>query len=406
MVLAKLPVDRARHPAAGAEMSLTGSPLIACSILATIAVLAGTVVAWFRAGFLLRTAGVLLGEVLLVLSVGLVVNRSQGFYPNWAALLHSGRPAGTTYAVRPGHLDGWLRARTAAGQGYAFAWQPAGWTGWHLAGAPLVAVPAGYLAHPAWRYPALLILDDGRTGWTAPAETAAARSAVSAAGPAVMVFVRTTAATGTPPLTAALPAALARDLRVTTRRWALIAPATDAVLADRTVAAAPAYYPALALVQPVSKLFAKPPSKPLAKPLSTPLSTPPRKPLSTPPPKPLSKPPPKPLSKPLSKPAPKPLAKPAAKARGAAGLGHPVAAVLPAGIDVTVVRTVLTAATTAAPSVEAALTAALTWACRQTPPPLAASTPAAASLPVYRHPTRSPSPSAPALPREGRHVPR
>src|SRR4051812_28068984 len=239
-------------------MALTGVPLLLCAFLATAGAPAATVLVWNRWGrlrFVLRPFGVLLTEAVLVVTVGLVVNRAQQFYPNWAALMQSSNSTGTTYAVHPGGLDAWLRDHggDVADQGSSFPWQPAGWADWRLAAAPLVFTPAGYLRHTGWRYPTLLVLDDGKTGWTADSETAAARSAASTAGPAVVVFVRTTAATSADTLTSVLPAALALDLRVTDRRWALVAPAADAVLADKTVAAAPGRYPALALVKPAAR---------------------------------------------------------------------------------------------------------------------------------------------------------
>lgn len=128
-------------------MSLTGIPLIAGTALVTAAALAATVLGWdrWRPRFLLRSLGVLLTEALLVLSAGLVVNRSQEFYPTWAALLQSSAATATTYAVRAGGLDGSLHDN----DGDAFPWQPTGLTGWRLAGAPMVVTPAGYLTHPA-----------------------------------------------------------------------------------------------------------------------------------------------------------------------------------------------------------------------------------------------------------------
>src|SRR4051812_14507996 len=93
-------------------MSLTGVPLFVCAVLATAATLAATILVWNRwqrLRFVLRPVGVLLTEALLVVSAGLMVNRSQQFYPDWAALMQSSNSTGTTYAVHPGGLDGWLR---------------------------------------------------------------------------------------------------------------------------------------------------------------------------------------------------------------------------------------------------------------------------------------------------------
>jgi hypothetical protein len=178
---------------------------------------------------------------MVLLSVGLVVNRSEQFYPTWTALLHPPSVIGTTYAVEPGHLDRSLQARGGA----PFGWRPTGWTGWHLAGAPTVVTPAAYLSHPAWRYSVLLVLDNGSGRWTTATEAAAAR----AAGATITVFARTTPATTARTLATALPAALSRDLRATERRWALVASAADARLARQTVVAAPARFPAIAVIR-------------------------------------------------------------------------------------------------------------------------------------------------------------
>ncbi|MCU7729064.1 hypothetical protein ODJ79_35575 [Actinoplanes sp. KI2] len=355
-------------------MSLTGIPLIACAVLATAAALAATILIWNRwrrLRLVLRPAGVLLTEALLVVSVGLMVNRSEEFYPDWAALMQSNNSAGTTYAVHPGGLDGWLRGQSGdlADQGSAFPWQPADWTSWHLAGAPLVFTPAGYLKHTGWRYPTLLVLDDGKNGWTPDGETAAARSADTAAGPAVVVFARTTPATSIETLTTAMPAALAHDLRVTDRRWALVAPAADTGLADKIVAAAPGRYPALALVQAKPATGKKPATKPASKP--------------------------KTAAKLKTVTKPKRVAKPKTAAKG--GKPRTTVAGLPAGITTTtIVETALTSTGPAVPPAETALASALDWACGQTPPPLAASTPAATSLPVYHphHGAKHPSPGS------------
>ncbi len=272
-------------------MSLTGIPLIVVAVLATLLAAAGTVVTWRCGGrlrVLSRSGAVLLTEALLLLTAGVVVNRSEQFYPTWAALSSSARTSGTTFAVTPGNLDGWLR-----GNGPAFTWKPPGWTGWHLAGAPLVVVPQGYLDHPKWRYSAVVVAGDSGSGWTS-------------AGDAVVVFARTTAATRAEVLADELPAALAHDLRVTGQRWALVAGPSEAGLAHQAVLAAPARYPAIAVLPGTGQHQTSPP--------------------------------------------------------------------LPVGI------TVATAADR-----PASLQGALTWAADQTPPPLAASTPTVAALPV-QHP--------------------
>ncbi|MEV4701847.1 hypothetical protein [Actinoplanes sp. NPDC049316] len=329
-------------------MALTGIALIFLAVLATLAALAATVVTWNRGRRLrpvLRPAGVLATEALLLVTAGLVVNRSEQFYPSWESLSQSadGQP-GTVAPDRPGDLDRWLLARagTRPQQSVAIPWEPGGWTGWHLGAAPTVVVPDGYLQHPSWRYPALVVVTDGTEGWTPAVQSAAAR----AAGAAVVVFVRTTPATTPDVLAAALPGALVRDVRVTGRRWVLVASTADAVVAERAVAAAPGRYPAAVLVQAGAA-----PGRPGA---------PRRQPVG-----------------------------PAGSA-GSAGVLPAVLTHLPAGIAVTVARN---------PA------AALVWASRQTPPPLAAAAPTVAYVPVHRHKRHPHRPSA-TIPAGGVHVPR
>ena len=377
-------------------MSLIGVPLIVCAVLATVAVLAATILVWNRWGrlrFVLRPFGVLLTEALLVVSVGLVVNRSEQFYPTWESLGQSSKSVGTTYVVNAGGLDAWLRdhGSDVSDQGSAFPWQAAGWADWHLAGEPLVFTPAGYLAHTGWRYPTVLVLDDGKHGWTTASETAAARGA---GGPVVVVFVRTTPATTPETLTSVLPAALAHDLRVTDKRWSLVAPAAEAALADKIVNAAPGRFPTLALVKPTAAAGRTPPAGGPKKPVKPPV-------------KPPAKPPVKPPAKPPAK-------KPPAKPNTASKPNRPTTATaLPVGIiTTTVVETAFTAGTAdpAGAADRSGLAAALQWACSQTPPPLAASTPAATSLPVYHSPHHAkhpePNGSEAPKPRGGKHVTR
>jgi hypothetical protein len=189
-----------------------------------------------RWGLLIRPVGVLLTELLLTLTVGLVVNRSQQFYPSWAALLAGSGPDRAGYHTSAGRLDAWLAARPGAGRIQSFPWRPAGWTSWHLAAAPTVTVPAGYLADPGRRYSAVLL--GGARPWPAPTLT----------GPTVLVNVTTTARTAAAALAVALPGELGRDLRVTGHRWALVTSAADNALARRVAVLARGVFPSLAFV--------------------------------------------------------------------------------------------------------------------------------------------------------------
>jgi hypothetical protein len=331
-------------------MPLTGRALIGLTACCTVAVLAGTVLVWGRWGrlrYLLRPAGVLLSEALLLVTVGLVVNRQEGFYPTWAALLDSGSPGTTSYRVAAGSLDRKLAARVGSRGDAAqeFAWHPSGWTRWRLAGAPEVVTPAGYLRHPGWRYSVVLVVDDSASGWST-----GRLSTAEAAGPAVVVYTTTTAATQVQTLARTLPGELDRDLRVTTHRWAIVASASDAGLADQAAVATRGLYPAIVTVPAGA-------------------ATP--EPLTTHPP-----------------------VIPALAALGA-GSAHrrsSGATKVPAGIVSVTVHT--------------GLTAAIAWAAAQTPPPLAASAPPVKFLPTRRHTPRGLRPSregTPHVTRQPRH---
>jgi hypothetical protein len=217
-----------------APVPLTSLRLIVLAAVGTAGALAATVLVWRRWGrwrFLVRPSGVLLTEALLVLTVGLTVNRSQEFYPSWAALLDTSGPGPASYRVSAGRLDAWLAARPAV---LSFPWRPPGWTSWHLAAAPTVTVPADYQAHPSLRYSAVLIVGARPAAVPPPA------------GPTVLVNVTTTASTSASTLAVAVPGSLGRDLRVTSHRWALVTSAADSALARRVVSVARGRFPAVA----------------------------------------------------------------------------------------------------------------------------------------------------------------
>jgi hypothetical protein len=369
---------------------LTSVRLIVLAALLTAGALAATVLVWRRWGrwrLLSRPAGVLLTEVLLTMTVGLVVNRSQEFYPSWAALLASSEPGPNAYHTAAGKLDSWLAAQPDAGQAQSFPWRPSGWTAWRLAGAPTVTVPAGYLAHPTWRYSAVLVI--GAHPWTLP----------PSAGPTVLVNVTTTAHTAASALAVAVPGSLGQDLRVTAHRWALVTSAADNALARAVVTAARGQFPAVAFVgtaapapapvpHPVTPTAAQPTHAAVARP---PASHPPatRPPANRPP---ATHPPA------THPPATRPPANPAhpqhrvgpSRAAGyddsCPAVHRPPAAApcpvitLPPGVLPSGIRT---AYFPSARTIRAggALDAALRWAAAQTPPPLAASAPEPTYLP-------------------------
>ncbi|SBT41370.1 hypothetical protein [Micromonospora auratinigra] len=231
-------------------MSLTGIPLLALAAATTIALACATAYTWRRARrarLPLRVTAILLTETLTLLTLGLAVNRQEQFYTSWTDLLDSGAHASTGHDERPGRLDRWLAHHdTDPDTPSTFAWKPTGWQNWQLTEAPTVVVPAGYLRHPDWRYPAVVVAaDDDR--WSAAEERDAAR-ATTAAGPAILVFTHPADTVEPGVLAGALPLSLTRDLRVTGHSWALVTTTRRQNLAHAVVHAAPDRYPALALV--------------------------------------------------------------------------------------------------------------------------------------------------------------
>jgi hypothetical protein len=237
-------------------MSLTGVRIILLAGLVTAAIAAATVLLWSRYGswrLLSRTAGVLLTETLVVLTIGLVVNREQQLYPSWQALGGDTGPAAVAAARPAGRLDAELHGTAAA----SVPWQPADVAAWRLAGAPTVMVPANYLSRPSVSYPVVLSL--GGPGSLLDV---------------VSVVVAPTAATTAEAL-ATLPADLGQDLRVTARGWALVASAEQAGLARRLIAALPGRFGALVVVRAddwakAEKSAVDQTSQPLAAPLRLP----------------------------------------------------------------------------------------------------------------------------------------
>jgi hypothetical protein len=210
-------------------MTLTGLPLLIAVLVVMIAVIAGTVRLWSRSGRWRpagRTAGILLSEALLVLSAGLIANRAEQFYPSWATLGgQTGRPAPTASRA-PGLLDATLHSRAVA----TVPWHPSGVAAWRLAASPELIVPSDYGDRPGVTFPVLLDLDGAHP-----------------AGDIVTVHLTPTARTS-PASLASLPADLRRDVRVTTRGWAIVAPMQDAAFAAELIRSAPGRFVALALI--------------------------------------------------------------------------------------------------------------------------------------------------------------
>ncbi len=364
-------------------MPLTGRLLIALTIGGTAIVLAATVWSWSRTGwlrFILRPTGVLLTEALLLVSIGLIVNRHENFYPSWEALLDTTNQGQPSYKTEAGSLDGAVAARAKGNASVSelLPWQPTGWTDWHLASAPKLVIPAGYSEHPQWRYSVVLVISNSTSGWPPGWQQAAGLSDAAGANRDLVIFVTTTPATALVDLVAELPTYLRHDLRVSDHRWAIVTSSAEAGPTHAAALTTPGIFPAIATVQDAAASVG---------------------PSTKSPPNTSTKPP---GSKPGS---PKP-----AGEQGDAVAQVEVASATAKQIGATAVPDGITTFTVRADVKQGgftiALTTAITWAASQTPPPLAASAQPVKSLPISKRPKTKVSPDslgAPVpLPADGR----
>ncbi|MFI2714449.1 hypothetical protein ACH495_30450 [Micromonospora sp. NPDC018662] len=217
--------------------------VVGAGVLAAAGVACAVLVWRRRPGVAVRAGVVLLAELLLVTAGALAVNRAEGFYPTWGALVQRS-PVALRLHVTPGRLDATIR-RTARGADRPVEepWRPPSLAVWPQVETTVV-VPAGYLRHPAWRYPAVLILSSPGDRWT----DAQVLAAVGQPAPAVVVVaVRAAPDVDAGALAARLPQDLERDLRVTGHRWGLVASASVQRLAWEVVRRDPGRFPVLAI---------------------------------------------------------------------------------------------------------------------------------------------------------------
>jgi hypothetical protein len=200
-------------------MSLTGVPLILVAAALTVLAAAATVRLW-RRGLPARIAGLLAVEILTVLTVGLVANRQEGFYPSWQSL-GGGQDTSTVAPPPAGRLD---RSLTAGG---AHLWSPPEAARWRLARPPVLVAPSGYARHTDLAYPVIVVLT-----------TADHAGSVRAPADALTVVAVPTRDTTAADL-ADLPAQLVQDARATGAGWAIVADAAHSALARQWHSLAP-----------------------------------------------------------------------------------------------------------------------------------------------------------------------
>ena len=211
-------------------MSLTGRGIILVSAALTVLLAAATVLLWRRGGRWrppIRVAGLLAVEVLVVLTAGLIVNRSERFYPSWQALAAS--HSNENVAKPPvGRLDGVL------GTSRVVRWSPPEGSGWRLAAPAILIVPADYAQHPDRSYPVIVVL-------TSADRVASIRAEATTIADALTVVAVPTRGTTAAEL-ATLPARLAQDARAADTGWAIVADTAQTTLARQWHSLVPARF--------------------------------------------------------------------------------------------------------------------------------------------------------------------
>ncbi|MGY0232535.1 hypothetical protein [Longispora urticae] len=249
-------------------MSLTATSTLVGGFVLAIVVVAGTVALWRRwprrGRLALRSGSLLLSQVMVVLCVGLVVNRSEQLYPTLETLVSPPKAKRhVAESVTSGGLDEWLRARAQQGakSGLAFPWQPAGGGKWPVAEHPSISLPAQYFLQPNSRFPVIVAFGPpGTPGWSDP------RAAGRNGDPAIVVFLhpRTHDAASLRLLGAELPEELARDLRTTPDRWSTVGVGKYGVAALDLARRHPERYRSAAAVTPPAPAELAAPAKALA----------------------------------------------------------------------------------------------------------------------------------------------
>jgi hypothetical protein len=211
-------------------MSLIGRTLIGLTLILTAVVALGTVRLWRLPGrwrLPARMAGLVTVQILVVTSAGLIVNRVEGFYPSWQALIGDDTVA-TTAPAPTGRLDAGLAA------GPAISWSPPEATRWRLQGPPTVVVPAAYHRYPDRTFPVIAVL-------TSADRAATPRTRAESAADVLTVIVVPTHTTTATDL-GTLPGRLQADLRAAGTGWAIVADTPYAALARQWQALAPAQF--------------------------------------------------------------------------------------------------------------------------------------------------------------------
>ena len=204
-------------------MSPISARLLLLAAVSTLVAIAGLAVAWSRMrGWwrVARVGGVIMCQLLIVFTVGVAVNRTEDFYPSWAALRGANPPRITATTAPTARLATWLRTQQARGlrSGLQFAWRSADDAAWGLGAPTVVYLPRAYFQTQDVDLPVVMIL----VGSTVDAKARTDLAAATASGQAVVVVMQP--GPHGPDLAAIqqVPALLADDVRVERGGWAMV----------------------------------------------------------------------------------------------------------------------------------------------------------------------------------------
>ena len=204
-------------------MSLTCLPLILLTGVLSVLAAVTAIRLWHAAGrwrLPVRATGLLLVEVLVLLTIGLIANRVGGFYQSWRDLSGAVGAEAEIAPTPSGRLDGRL---AVAPDG--LPWTPPAGTAQRLAAPSTLIPPPGYGRLTGHAFPFIVAL---ATDVQAPLIRAAA-----AAVPGVLTLVVTPSPGTVAADLAELTGPLERDARATGHDWAIVTDRRFAPLAEQ-----------------------------------------------------------------------------------------------------------------------------------------------------------------------------
>jgi hypothetical protein len=225
-------------------MGLTSGSTLATAGVVAAAGLTALILLWRRWGgrlVVLRAVGILGCELLIVVTVGLAVNRWGQFYPTWSSLRDN--PSGATEPVVGQPDPGLTAAASDGGQiGYLLRW-PTTPTG--MAGPPLIWLPPAYFRDATDALPAVMVVADAAAGPTDGAWPGNDIPDADRPPGACVIFARIAHlnATAQPPAgLSTLATTLIHDLHVAPHGWAVVGVGAASTTANHLASGDPAHF--------------------------------------------------------------------------------------------------------------------------------------------------------------------